>query len=134
MYREGRDGLRGYRTLKIGLSPDREALYQSLDVRCAAMFQSGLMDEVKRILAMGYPAASKPFESHGYKQALQLLSGELSGKEAVFYAQRNTRNYAKRQMTWFRKEAGMEWLQGFGDVAEPRALERVRMFHVLRCA
>jgi tRNA dimethylallyltransferase len=128
MYREGRDALRGYRTLKIGLSPDRDALYQSLDVRCAAMFQSGLMDEVQRILAMGYPAACKPFESHGYKQALQLLSGELSPKEAVFYAQRNTRNYAKRQMTWFRKEADMEWLKGFGDVAEPQALQRVRLF------
>ena len=128
MYREGRDALRGYRTLKIGLSPDRDALYKNLDVRCAAMFESGLIGEVKRILAMGYPAASKPFESHGYKQALQLLNGELSPKEAVFYAQRNTRNYAKRQMTWFRKEAGMEWLKGFGDVAEAPALERVRMF------
>jgi tRNA dimethylallyltransferase len=128
LYREGRDALRGYRTLKIGLSPDRDALYKSLDVRCAAMFQSGLMDEVKRILAMGYPAASKPFESHGYKQALQLLNGELSSKEAVFYAQRNTRNYAKRQMTWFRKEPDMVWLRSFGDVAEPQALERVRMF------
>ena len=128
MYREGRDALRGYRTLKIGLSPDRDALYKSLDIRCAAMFESGLIEEVKGILAMGYPASSKPFESHGYKQALQLLNGELSPKEAVFYAQRNTRNYAKRQMTWFRKEAGMEWLKGFGDVAEAQALERVRMF------
>jgi tRNA dimethylallyltransferase len=130
MYREGRDALCGYRTLKIGLSPDREALYQSLDMRCAAMFRSGLVDEVERILAMGYPAASKPFESHGYKQALQLLSGELNSKEAVFYAQRNTRNYAKRQMTWFRKEAGMVWLQGFGDAAEAQAVELVRRFPI----
>jgi len=125
MYREGRDALCGYRTLKIGLWPDRDALYQNLDARCAAMFQNGLIDEVKRILAMGYPAASKPFESHGYKQALQLLNGELTAKEAVFYAQRNTRNYAKRQMTWFRKEAGMVWLKGFGDGAGEQALELV---------
>ena len=128
IYREGRDALRGYRTLKIGLWPDRDALYERLDVRCAAMFESGLMDEVERILGMGYPAASKPFESHGYKQAIQRLNGELTPKEAVFYAQRNTRNYAKRQMTWFRKEADMEWLKGFGDAAEPEALERVRRF------
>jgi tRNA dimethylallyltransferase len=128
MYREGRDALRGYRTLKIGLSPDRDALYQSLDARCAAMFENGLLDEVKRILAMGYPAACKPFESHGYKQALQLLNGELNAKEAVFYAQRNTRNYAKRQMTWFRKEAGMTWLKGFGAAAEAGALELLRAF------
>jgi tRNA dimethylallyltransferase len=128
MYREGRDALRGYRTLKIGLSPDRDALYQGLDTRCAAMFENGLLDEVKRILAMGYPAASKPFESHGYKQALQLLNGELNPKEAIFYAQRNTRNYAKRQMTWFRKEAGIAWLKGFGAGAEARALELVSAF------
>ena len=126
MYREGRDALCGYRTLKIGLWPDRDALYQNLDARCAAMFQNGLIDEVKGILGLGYPAESKPFESHGYKQALQLLNGELTAKEAVFYAQRNTRNYAKRQMTWFRKEAGMVWLKGFGDAAEEQALELVR--------
>jgi len=128
MYREGRDALCGYRTLKIGLWPDRDTLYGNLDARCAAMFENGLVDEVKRILAMGYPAACKPFESHGYKQALQLRNGELTAKEAVFYAQRNTRNYAKRQMTWFRKEAGMVWLKGFGDAAEKQALEGVRKF------
>jgi tRNA dimethylallyltransferase len=128
MYRQGRDALRGYRTLKIGLSPDRNALYERLDARCAAMFENGLVDEVKRILAMGFAAGSKPFESHGYKQALQLLNGELTPKEAVFYAQRNTRNYAKRQMTWFRKEADMDWLKGFGNAAEAQALERVRGF------
>jgi tRNA dimethylallyltransferase len=128
MYREGRDALRGYRTLKIGLWPDRDALYERLDARCAAMFGGGLIEEVEGILAMGYPPECKPFESHGYKQALQLLKGELTSKEAVFYAQRNTRNYAKRQMTWFRKEANVEWLKGFGDVAEPRALERVQTF------
>ena len=128
MYREGRDALCGYRTLKIGLWPDRDALYGNLDARCAAMFEGGLVDEVKRILDRGSPAACKPFESHGYKQALQLLNGELNRKEAVFYAQRNTRNYAKRQMTWFRKEAGMVWLSGFGDSAEGQALDGVRKF------
>ncbi len=125
MYREGRDALRGYRILKIGLSPDRDALYQSLDARCAAMFEHGLMGEVKRILAMGYPATCKPFEAHGYKQALQLLHGELTPKEAVFYAQRNTRNYAKRQMTWFRKEAAVIWLKGFADDIGREALAMV---------
>lgn len=128
MYREGRDALRGYRTLKIGLEPDRDALYQSLDIRCAAMFQNGLIDEVERILTMGYPPSCKPFESHGYKQALQLLNGELNSREAVFYAQRNTRNYAKRQMTWFRKEPGMAWLKGFAVTTEPQALDLVRDF------
>jgi tRNA dimethylallyltransferase len=122
LFREGRDALQGYRILKIGLMPDRDSLYQSLDARCAAMFEGGLIEEVKSILAMGFPAACKPFESHGYKQALQLLNAELTPKEALFYAQRNTRNYAKRQMTWFRKESGMIWFKGFAPNAREGAL------------
>jgi tRNA dimethylallyltransferase len=94
------------------------------------MFEGGLMAEVESILARGFAAEAKPFESHGYRQAIQLLRGELTAKEAIFYAQRNTRNYAKRQMTWFRKEPGMEWLPGFGEEPHVRegALARVRDF------
>jgi tRNA dimethylallyltransferase len=128
LFREGRDALQGYRTLKIGLSPDRDELYKSLDARCAAMFEGGLLDEVKGILALGYPPTCKPFESHGYKQALQLLQGELTPKEAVFYAQRNTRNYAKRQMTWFRKESDMAWFKGFAPAVLDAALARTAAF------
>ena len=130
LFREGRDGLRGYRVLKIGLDPGRDTLYQRLDARCERMFAAGLVDEVRRVLALGYPPEAKPFESHGYKQALQLLRGELNEKEALFYARRNTRRYAKRQMTWFRREPGMEWFRGFGD-EEPIAeavVARVRNF------
>jgi len=130
LFREGRDGLAGYRTLKLGLEPDRDALYQKLDIRCQMMFDSGLLDEVRRILEAGFPPGAKPFESHGYRQALQMLRGELSATEALFYARRNTRNYAKRQMTWFRKEPEMQWLKGFGTDPELQraALTRVREF------
>jgi tRNA dimethylallyltransferase len=122
MFGEGRDRLEGFRTLKMGLAPDRDELYRRLDVRCRRMFESGLAEEVQRILDRGFPLEAKPFESHGYRQAVQMLRGELNAKEALFYAQRNTRNYAKRQMTWFRKEPDMEWLHGFGE--EPRIQER----------
>ena len=122
MFREGRDRLEGFRTLKMGLAPDRDELYRRLDERCRRMFESGLLEEVQRILDQGFPLEAKPFESHGYRQAVQMLRGELNAKEALFYAQRNTRNYAKRQMTWFRKEPDMEWLHGFGE--EPRIQER----------
>jgi tRNA dimethylallyltransferase len=130
LFRQGRDGLTGFRVLKLGLLPDREALYERLDSRCEAMFAGGLIDEVRRILALGFPATAKPFESHGYKQALQFISGELNMHNALFYAKRNTRNYAKRQLTWFRKETGLEWLKGFGDSAEIQdaAVERVSHF------
>jgi tRNA dimethylallyltransferase len=94
------------------------------------MFEAGLPDEARRILAMGFHASAKPFESHGYKQALQLLAGELNPREAVFYAQRNTRQYAKRQITWFRREPDLVWLRGFGDESRIReeALARVACF------
>ena len=130
LFRRGRDGLRGYRALKIGLLPPRETLYDRLDARCARMFETGLVEEVRDILARGFPATVKPFESHGYKQALQLIRGELNPREAVFYAQRNTRQYAKRQITWFRKEPGLVWLRGFGEAEEirARALEDVSRF------
>ena len=118
LFREGRGALEGYRTLKLGLLPDREALYERLDQRCAAMFANGLVEEVRHILELGYAAESKPFESHGYKQALQFIHGELNWREAIFYAQRNTRQYAKRQITWFRRVEGVHWITGFGDAPE----------------
>lgn len=130
LFREGRDALEGYRMLKIGLAPDRDALYARLDARCRRMFESGLVEEVRSILDRGFQQTVKPFESHGYRQAIQMLRGELNAKEALCYAQRNTRNYAKRQMTWFRKEPEMEWLRGFGE--EPHiqdmAFRQVREF------
>jgi tRNA dimethylallyltransferase len=120
LFAQGRDALRGYRTLKLGLLPDREALHPRLDGRCAWMFEHGLVEEVRGILALGFSPGCKPFESHGYKQAMQVIQGELSARDAVFYAQRNTRHYAKRQITWFRRERAMEWLKGFGDAPHIR--------------
>jgi tRNA dimethylallyltransferase len=127
LFREGRDGLRGYRTLKLGLLPDRDALYQRLDLRCAEMFDGGLVEEVRQILSLGFAPTVKPFESHGYKQAMQFIQGELNRREAVFYAQRNTRQYAKRQITWFRRESGLVWLKGFGDSPEIHEAARQRV-------
>lgn len=120
LFAEGRTALHGYRVVKLGLFPDRDELYRRLDARCAQMFAEGLVEEVQSILARGFSPACKPFESHGYRQALQLLAGELSPRDAVFYAQRKTRNYAKRQATWFRREPALHWIRAFGDTAEAR--------------
>jgi tRNA dimethylallyltransferase len=105
-------------------------LYRRLDERCAWMFESGLVEETRGILSMGFAGTSKPFESHGYRQALQLINGELNPRDAVFYAQRNTRHYAKRQITWFRRERDLVWLKGFGADAAVResALEQIDGF------
>lgn len=114
----GREALQGFRVLKLGLNPPRQALYRRLDERCARMFAGGLVDEVHRVLRMGYPETVKPLESHGYRQALQLLRGELDLSKALYYARRNTRRYAKRQWTWFRREPEVRWLNGFGEQPE----------------
>ena len=130
LFAQGRDALTGFRTLKLGLFPDREVLNPRLDARCASMFEAGLVEEVRGILAMGYAPECKPFESHGYRQAMQLINGELGPRDAVFYAQRNTRQYAKRQLTWFRRERELVWLKGFGgeDAVREHALESVGRF------
>jgi tRNA dimethylallyltransferase len=129
-FAEQRDALEGYRTFKIGLSPDRDALYERLNERLVRMFEAGLADEVRGILARGYSPECKPFESLGYRQAVQLVKGELNLHNALFYAQRDTRNYAKRQLTWFRSDPAVVWLRGFGDDpgVQESALGRVRDF------
>lgn len=123
VFAAGRDALEGFRVLKIGLFPNREKLYRRLEERMRAMFEGGLIEETASILARGYRPQCKPFESIGYKQALQVLNGELSPAEALFYAARDTRRYAKRQMTWFRQEPAIEVFQGFGD--DPEVARRV---------
>jgi tRNA dimethylallyltransferase len=79
------------------------------------MFEQGLVNEVSDLLQRGCPASAPPLQSVGYRQALDYLLGNISLRDAVRYAQAATRQYAKRQMTWFRKESGMCWFAGFGD-------------------
>lgn len=130
VFAAGRDALEGYRVLKLGLFPPREQLYSRLENRLEEMFAGGLLEEVESILARGFACEAKPFESIGYKQALQVVKGELMLKDALFYARRDTRRYAKRQMTWFRQDKGVEFLYGFGDDAAlvQQAADRVREF------
>jgi tRNA dimethylallyltransferase len=113
----GRDALQGYRVLRIGLNPDRKALYTRINQRAAAMFETGLVEETRR-LAEKYGADARPLTSLGYRQALAHLNGEMTLDEAVASAQQGHRNYAKRQLTWFRREPEVHWLEGLGD--EPK--------------
>jgi tRNA dimethylallyltransferase len=108
-----RDSLTGFRLLRIGLNPPRAALYQRLNRRCAEMFVAGLVDETRGLLERYGPV--KSLDSLGYRQARAILSGEISEEVAVAAAQQGHRNYAKRQMTWFRREPEVHWIEGFGD-------------------
>jgi len=114
MWKRGRDPLTGFRILRLGLNPNREALYARINQRAEKMFESGLVEETKRLLEK-YGDAARPLSSLGYKQAVQLLGGELDPKTALQAAQQAHRNYAKRQITWFRREPEVVWLEGFGD-------------------
>ena len=112
--RTPRNVLQGFRTLKIGLCPERSALRQHIDVRSARMFEEGLIAETSAMLREGVSPRAKALQSLGYRQAVKVLAGETTLPEAVTECQTKTRQYAKRQMTWFRKEAGVRWLHGFG--------------------
>jgi tRNA dimethylallyltransferase len=114
LWQRGRDPLRGFRILRLGLSPDRGALYTRIDQRAARMFEAGLIEETKNLVAK-YGEQARPLTSLGYKQAVQFLRGELDWESAVCAAQQAHRNYAKRQVTWFRREPDVHWLAGMGD-------------------
>ena len=108
--------LQGYRAIRIGLAPPREALYEKIDRRTKQMFAEGILDEVRGLLAVGVPETAWPFGAVGYKQALAAVRGEVDEGEAAQAAAQATRRYAKRQMTWFRQqEPETVWLEGFGD-------------------
>jgi len=114
LWRQGRDALQGFRVLRVGLSPDREALYARINQRAQEMFSNGLLEET-RVLVERYGSSAWPLNSLGYKQAMQHLRGEISLEQAVLAAQQGHRNYAKRQMTWFRREPEVHWVTDFGS-------------------
>ena len=108
-----RNPLTGYRLLRIGLNPPRQQLYDRLNERCAAMFAAGLVDETRALFARY--GAVKALDSLGYRQALGAAQGLWSIDEAIEKAQQGHRNYAKRQLTWFRREPDVHWIMAFGD-------------------
>jgi tRNA dimethylallyltransferase len=117
MWKQGRDPLTGFRVLRIGLSPEREALYERINRRAARMFAEGLVAETRTLLGK-YGERVPALTSLGYKQAMRVIRGECDEATAIAAAQQAHRNYAKRQMTWFRREPDVHWLRGFG--ADPK--------------
>ena len=115
----GRDPLTGFRLLRIGLNPPRAALYERLNQRCAEMFAVGLVEETRGLLERYGPV--KALDSLGYRQAMAVVAGTLTEEAAIEAAQQGHRNYAKRQLTWFRREPEVRWLEAFGDESPARA-------------
>jgi len=115
---EGRRMLEGYNVKKIGLAPPRDVLYQRIEARTESMIRDGWLDEVSRLMSKGIAPDAKPFQFIGYSELRSHLDGQLTMESAVQEIQRATRQLAKRQLTWFRKEPGVHWLSGFGE--DPR--------------
>lgn len=113
-FNAGRKPLQGFKALKIGLSPPKALVYQAINLRVEQMFADGLVSEVQSILERGFSPNLKALQSLGYFQVVRHLQGELTLTEAEEQTQRETRQYAKRQMTWFRKEDNVIWFEGFG--------------------
>jgi tRNA dimethylallyltransferase len=112
-WEKGRDRLAGYRILRLGLNPPRPRVYERINQRAAAMFDRGLIEETARLIER-YGRDCRPLTSLGYAEASSVVRNELSREEAVAQAQQGHRNYAKRQLTWFRREPEMCWLTGCG--------------------
>jgi tRNA dimethylallyltransferase len=113
---KARDPLTGFRLLRLGLDPPRKELYERLNGRAREMFELGLVEETRLLLERYGPV--KALDSLGYRQALALQAGLLSEQAGIEAAQQGHRNYAKRQMTWFRREPDVRWMRGFGGDQE----------------
>ena len=119
VHRAGRDRLEGYAVVKIGLNPPRAALYERIGRRVHAMLERGWLAEVAALIESGAPLSAKPFEFIGYRELRDHLEQSVTRYAKVVEAiAQATRRYAKRQLTWFRKEPGVLWFAGFGDDAD----------------
>ena len=114
-----RDPLTGFRLLRIGLNPPRHQLYNRINHRAEAMFQSGLIEETRTLLALY--GRIKALDALGYRQSLAAIDGTMTESEAIAAAQQGHRNYAKRQLTWFRREPNVHWIEDFGNA--PQSIE-----------
>jgi tRNA dimethylallyltransferase len=125
-----RHALSGFRILQIGLDPPRHSLREALDVRSTEMFRRGLIEETRALLDSGVDPLAKSLQTLGYKQAVEFLKGQLPFADALLECKAKTRQYAKRQMTWFRADPAIHWLSGFGSdpAIQEEALRLARQF------
>jgi tRNA dimethylallyltransferase len=115
LYDLNRRPLEGFDVLQLGLDPPRQDLAERINQRCSRMFEAGLIEEVRSILAMGFSPESKALESIGYREALLHIQGAIDIDETIALTQAATRQYAKRQRTWFGRDSEVIWLHAFGN-------------------
>lgn len=121
VYSDGRAPLEGWRPIKLGLQPAREALYERIHARTESMLARGWLDEVRSLMNSGHADQAKPFDFIGYREIRAVVRDEMQLADAKSSIQQSTRHYAKRQITWFRRESNVQWLDGFGDSPQVQA-------------
>ena len=107
----------------ISLNPPRPELYARINRRTEQHFTNGLVEEVRGLLAEGVPAESNALGAHGYRRVVEFLRGRRDLQSAIEQTKQDVRHYAKRQVTWFRHEPGVEWFEGFGE--DPRIQKQI---------
>jgi tRNA dimethylallyltransferase len=110
----------------IALNPPRDELYARINRRAEAMFASGLVEEVERLIASGVPPDAKAFKAHGYRRVVEYLEGKRTREDALDQMKLDTRHYAKRQLSWWRAWPDVKWINRFGD--EPEALNEAQQY------
>jgi len=115
-----------YNYILIGLRMDREKLYERIDRRVDVMLEKGLVEEVGKLVEMGYDKNSIAMQGLGYKEILAYLRGEMSLEEAVYILKRDTRHYAKRQITWFKRLENVHWVDVDGFSNENEILKNIK--------
>jgi tRNA dimethylallyltransferase len=99
----------------LALNPSRDQLYERINARTEIHFAAGLVEEVRELLEDGVPPQSTALGAHGYRRVVEYLTGQRNLESAIEQTKLDVRHYAKRQLTWFRREPGVEWFDGFGD-------------------
>jgi tRNA dimethylallyltransferase len=117
-----------YNFILIGLSMDREKLYERINKRVDIMFEKGLVQEVEKLIELGYDKNSVAMQALGYKEILLYLTGTISLDEAVYIIKRDSRHYAKRQMTWFRKLENIFWINTDEVGNENSVLKKIKYY------
>ncbi|WP_221252533.1 tRNA (adenosine(37)-N6)-dimethylallyltransferase MiaA [Desulfuromonas versatilis] len=122
LQREHAFGERPFRVLRFGVSLERDELYLRIDQRAQQMVEQGLLEEVRGLLDRGYEPTLKALQTIGYREAVEHLQGRIALAEALELIRRDTRRYAKRQLTWFRKENSIIWVDSRREFARIQAL------------
>jgi len=109
-FRETRSPLQEWRFLKLAIKRDRKELYRRIEERTEKMFKNGIIEEVRNLLALGYPESCPPFEAIGYKEVLAFIKGDLTLEETKRLVKKHTKEYARRQLMWLRREENLLWV------------------------